>query len=171
MEESTSPSPFPPPGGSSVALSAKLSYPKRSNATISDAQRKALRIFASETSPKPTQKACAAWFHEKFGRIIDRATVSRTLSPRYSYLDNGEAGARSRKSTAHWPLLEEALVEWQRQYAKQGCCIIGPLMRLKTAECWKKIPMYKDQAMPAFSDGWLTGFKRRYSIRWHTSHG
>jgi hypothetical protein len=47
----------------------------------------------------------------------------------------------------------------------------GPLIRLKAAEYWKKLPQYKDQKMPALSDGWLTGFKRRYSIKWHTFHG
>jgi hypothetical protein len=174
MQDSPSPSPslpLTPSVRSSVALSAKLPYPKRSNATISDAQRKALRIFASETRPKPTQKACAVWFQEKFGRIIDRTTVSRTLSSQYNYLDNGEAGTTSRKSTAHWPLLDEALFQWQRRHVEKGFPITGPLIRLKAAEYWKKIPMYKDQTMPAFSDGWLTGFKRRYSIKWHTFHG
>lgn len=47
----------------------------------------------------------------------------------------------------------------------------GSLIRLKAAEYQKKIPIYKDQAMPAFSDGQLTGFKRRYSIRQYTFHG
>jgi hypothetical protein len=47
----------------------------------------------------------------------------------------------------------------------------GPLIRLKAAEFWKKIPVYKDQTIPSFSDGWLTGFKRRHSITWHTYHG
>ncbi|KAJ5976584.1 hypothetical protein N7481_010291 [Penicillium waksmanii] len=174
MQDSTSPSPSlptTPSVRSSVSLSAKLPYPKRSNATISDAQRKALRIFASDTRPKPTQKACAAWFQEKFGRIIDRATVSRTLSSQYNYLDNGEAGTRSRKSTAHWPLLDEALFQWQQRHTEKGFPMTGPLIRLKAAEYWKKIPMYKDQTMPAFSDGWLSGFKRRYSIRRHTFQG
>jgi hypothetical protein len=174
MQDSTSPSPSLPSTPSirsSVALSAKLPYPKRSNATISDAQRKALRIFAFDTRPKPTQKACAAWFQEKFGRIIDRTTVSRTLSSQYNYLDNSEAGTKSRKSTAHWPLLDEALYQWQRRHTEKGFPMTGPLIRLKAAEYWKKMPMYKDQTMPAFSDGWLTGFKRRYSIRWHTFHG
>lgn len=47
----------------------------------------------------------------------------------------------------------------------------GPLIRLKAAEYWKKIPAYKDQTIPSFSDGWLTGFKRRHSIKWHTYYG
>jgi hypothetical protein len=67
--------------------------------------------------------------------------------------------------------LDEALFQWQQRHAEKGFPITGPLIRLKAAEYWKKIPMYKDQTMPAFSDGWLTGFKRRYSIKWHTFHG
>ena len=154
MHNSKSPSLPPAPSvRSSVALSAKIPYPKRANRTISDAQRKALRIFASNTRPKPTQRACAAWFQEKFGRVIDRTTVSRTLSSQYSNLDNGEAGTKSRKSTAHWPLLDEALFQWQRRHTEKGFPMTGALIRLKAAEYWKEIPMYKDQTMPVFSDG------------------
>lgn len=31
--------------------------------------------------------------------------------------------------------------------------------------------VYKIQAMPAFSDSWSTGFKRRHAIKQHTLHG
>jgi hypothetical protein len=148
-----------------------MPFPKRPNKGISDAQKKALRIFASETHPKPSQRVCAAWFEEKFSRTIDRTTVSRVLSSQYDYLDGGDAGIRTRKSTAHWPLLDDALFEWQRQHIENGFPMTGPIIRLKAAEYWRKIPEYKDLPMPVFSDGWLTRFKNRYSIRWHTFHG
>ncbi|KAJ5981088.1 hypothetical protein N7481_008386 [Penicillium waksmanii] len=176
MQYSRSPSPSLPPipissVRSSITLSANIPYPKRPNMGITDAQRKALRLFASDTRPQPTQRACAAWFEEKFGRKIDRTTVSRTLSSRYDYLDNGEAGIKKKTPTAAWPLLDEALFEWQKRHTEKGFPMTGPLLRLKAAEYWRKIPIYKDQPMPTFSDGWLSRFKRRYAIKWHTFHG
>jgi hypothetical protein len=50
--------------------------PKLPNHGISDAQKKALRIYASETQPQSTQNACAKWFASLFGRHINRSTVS-----------------------------------------------------------------------------------------------
>jgi hypothetical protein len=74
---------------SSVALSAQLPIPKQPNKGISDAQKKALRVYASETRPKPSQRACAEWFASQFRRHINRATVSKILSSKYEYLDTG----------------------------------------------------------------------------------
>jgi hypothetical protein len=89
MQDSTPSNPSTP---SSVALSAKLAIPKQPNKGISDAQKKALRIYASETRPKPTQRECAEWFSSQFNRHINRATVSKILSSKYEYLDTGLAG-------------------------------------------------------------------------------
>lgn len=148
-----------------------IPYPRQPNKGITDIQRKALRIFASDTRPRPTQRACAVCFQEKFSRTINRTTVSRILSSQYNHLDHGEARAKVRKLTAHWPLLDEAIFEWQRRHTQRGFPITGPLIRLKATEYWKKIPMYKDHPMPVFSDGWLNRFKHRHSIKWHTFHG
>ncbi|OKP10331.1 CENP-B protein 2 -like protein [Penicillium subrubescens] len=148
-----------------------MPYEKRANKGISDAHKKALRIFASETRPKPSQRVCAEWFLSKFGRPIDRTTVSRVLSSQYDYLDTGEAGIKTRKSTAQWPILDQALFEWQRRHINAGFPISGPLIRMKAVEYWKKIPVYAELPGPLFSDGWLTRFKKRHSIRYHTFHG
>ena len=66
--------------------------PKRTKLGISDAQKQALRAFWSNTSPKPTQTACAKWFEDQFKQVIDRSTISRILSSKYNYLDTGPAG-------------------------------------------------------------------------------
>jgi hypothetical protein len=42
---------------------------------------------------------------------------------------------------------------------------------MKAVEYWKKIPAYTELPVPLFSDGWLTRFKKRHSIRYHTFHG
>ena len=156
---------------SSVALSAKLAIPKQPNKGISDAQKKALRVYASETHPKPTQRACVEWFSSQFNRHINRATVSKILSSKYEHLDTGFAGQNKRPLTSRWPLLDELLYIWQQRHENAGFPITGPLIQSKAVEYWKKIPQYKDLDPPLFSEGWLSRFKQRHSIRYHTSYG
>jgi len=45
------------------------------------------------------------------------------------------------------------------------------LIQIKANELWSKIPEYQDQQIPAFSKGWLTRFKKRHNLRYHTFHG
>ncbi|KAJ5976558.1 hypothetical protein N7481_010265 [Penicillium waksmanii] len=151
----------------SVALSAKMPTTRRARKGISDAQKQALRIYVSETHPTPSQRACVEWFRSKFGHLIDRATVSR----KYQHLDTSPAGLNMRLSTSHWPKLDQALFEWQQRHQDAGFPITGPLLRLKAIEYWRKIPEYTGFPEPLFSDGWLTRFKQRHSLRYHTFHG
>ncbi|KAJ5602026.1 transcriptional regulator family: Centromere protein B DNA-binding region [Penicillium lagena] len=67
----------------SVNHSAKMPTARRARKGISDAQKQALRVYASETHPKPSQKTCVEWFRSQFGRLIDRATVSKIVSSKY----------------------------------------------------------------------------------------
>jgi hypothetical protein len=155
----------------SVALSAKMPTTRRARKGISDAEKQALRVYASETHPTPSQRACVEWFRSHFGRLIDRATVSRILSSKYQHLDTGPAGLNMRTSASHWPVLDEKLFEWQQRHQDAGFPITGPLLRLKAIEYWRKIPEYAGLPVPLFSDGWLTRFKQRHSLRYHTFHG
>ena len=156
---------------SSVALSAKLPIPKQPNKGISDAQKKALRVYASETHPRPTQRACAEWFSSQFKRHINRATVSKILSSKYQHLDTGFAGQNKRPSASRWPALDEALHIWQQRHEDAGFPMTGPLIQNKAVEYWRKLPQYKNLPTPFFSEGWLSRFKQRHSIRYHTSYG
>lgn len=55
MQDSTSPDlPQTSVVRSTVRLPAKIPYPRRRNTCVTDIQRKALRVFASDTHPKPT---------------------------------------------------------------------------------------------------------------------
>lgn len=146
--------------------------PKRPNKGISDAQKKALRVFVADTRPRPSQRACVEWFNSKFDRLIDRATVSKILSSKYDYLDTGLASIQTRPSISQWPILDQALFEWQQQHQDTtGFPITGPLLRLKAIEFWKKIPQYQNLPLPLFSDGWLTRFKKRHHLRYRSFHG
>jgi hypothetical protein len=152
----------------SVTLSAKMPTTRRARKGISDAQKQALRVYASETHPTPSQRACVEWFRSQFGRLIDRATVSRILSSKYQHLDTSPASLSMRTSASHWPILDEKLFEWQQRHQDAGFPITGPLLRLKAIQYWKKIPEYTGLPVPLFSDGWLTRFKQRHSLRYYT---
>jgi hypothetical protein len=119
---------------SSVALSAKLPIPKQPNKGISNAQKKALRIYASKTHPKPTQRACAEWFLSQFKRYINRATVSKILSSKYQHLDIGFASQNKRPSASRWPVLDEALYIWQQRHEDASFPMTGLLIQSKAAE-------------------------------------
>jgi hypothetical protein len=72
---------------------------------------------------------------------------------------------------SQWPILDQALFEWQQRHQDAGFPITGPLLRMKAIEYWKKIPQYQHLPLPLFSDGWLTRFKKRCHLRYHTFHG
>ncbi|KAK9357354.1 hypothetical protein V1504DRAFT_398854 [Lipomyces starkeyi] len=47
--------------------------PKQSHKAITDAQRKSLRDWYQQPSPRPSQNACTNWFKEKYGHRILRS--------------------------------------------------------------------------------------------------
>jgi hypothetical protein len=44
------------------------------------------------------------------------------------------------------------------------------LLILKIREFWDKLPCYAGKKPPKFSNGWLAGFKSRYSIKKRQRH-
>lgn len=128
-----------PSSPSSVALSAKLAIPKQPNKGISDAQKKALRIYASKTHPNLLKEHAPSGF-----RHINRATVSKIFSSKYEYLDTNFAGQNKRRLVSRWPLLDEVLYIWQQRHENAGFPITDPSIQRKAVEFWKKIPQYKD---------------------------
>lgn len=153
------------------ATQAALPPAKRARLGISDAQKQALRAFWSNSSPRPTQSACVDWFLSQFKHKINRTTVSRILSSQYDYLDIGLTKANSRFSSSFWPILDQKLSNWVNKHIESGFPITGPLIQIKANELWSQIPEYQDQQKPAFSEGWLTRFKNRHNLRYHTFHG
>ncbi|KAJ6134766.1 hypothetical protein N7523_001088 [Penicillium sp. IBT 18751x] len=144
---------------------------KRTRKGISDAQKQALRAFSSQTTPRPSQRACVDWFQAKFNHQITRASVSRILSSQYQHLDTGPAGSSMRVSSSQWPVLDQKLSEWVNGHISSGYPITGALIQYKAAEYWTKIPEYRGLPKPHFSDGWVTRFKQRYGLRYYTFHG
>jgi hypothetical protein len=76
-----------------------------------------------------------------------------------------------RISSSFWPILDHKLSNWVRGYIENGYPITGPLIQIKAAELWSHIPEYQHQQRPAFSEGWLSRFKKRHNLRYHTFHG
>jgi len=70
-----------------------------------------------------------------------------------------------------WLILESILYEWQLQITQSSGFIDGDILIAKAAQIWKSIPQYQDLPLPRFSQGWLSQFKARYSIRYHIQHG
>ena len=137
---------------------------------ISFEQRCALRNWAHQQHPKPSQKACIEWFHSKYQRKLSQSTVSESLSSHFSKLDK-LASAGQRLQTGQWPDLEKILYDWQYRIESQGGFTTGDILREKAQEIWKRLPECSDQPCPDFSSGWLKGFKHRYNIKLHVQHG
>ncbi|CRG92946.1 hypothetical protein PISL3812_10042 [Talaromyces islandicus] len=121
--------------------------------------------------PYLAYKDLSRWFEEKYKQRIDISSVGRILSSRYAFLDSISSDAiqkQARRRTELWPELEKAVFEWV-QRAEQHIIISQEAIRIKAREYWPEI--YPDKTMPAFSNGWLAGFKSRTNIKYRHQHG
>jgi NAD(P)-dependent dehydrogenase (short-subunit alcohol dehydrogenase family) len=116
-------------------------------------------------SPALSQKGLCQWFEESFGKPIRQATVSEVLSSRYSHLDEqitpSQALSKKQRLQAY-PALEEALSQW---YFAHENAPGDEAVRSRARSLWRELPQYQSQQEPAFSEGWLANFKRRYGIK------
>ncbi len=53
---------------------------------------------------------------------------------------------------------------------RKTLAITGDILRATAAKLWSQLPQFKDIAMPRWSAGWLSSFKRWYGIKQHTKH-
>ena len=134
-------------------------------------QRRALRAWAHKQHPKPSQKACIAWFHEQYGLKISQSTVSESLSSHFEAIDTSGDSQRSRIRTGQWPDLENLLFLWQQRIEERGGITTGELLRKKAQQIWHQLPQYSTSPCPEFSIGWLQNFKKRHKIKEYTQHG
>jgi len=140
---------------------------------ITDAQRAALRqqyATQKQSGGAVDHKSMARWFQNTFQFPIDLSMVSRYLGPRYKHLDLELLRPDASKTrTSHWPLLEEALFEWEQRAQNGHLVISGDILKEKAAQFWPTL--YPGIEPPKFSTGWLEGFKARYSIKSYKKHG
>lgn len=138
--------------------------PKRRNA-YTDAQRAALRAQA-RSDPRPTQKQLIDWFEEKYGVRMSQSTISLILASDRPDLDDPTTASESARKhrASDFPALEEALYAEHMRQEEQGVIITGDVIRDTARNLWTQLEAYKGKPMPVFSNGWLAGYKARYSI-------
>jgi hypothetical protein len=134
-------------------------------------QRQALRTWAFNQHPRPSQKACIAWFYDKYGQKIGQSTVSESLSAHFETIDDSESSKRARIRTGQWPDLEEVLFKWQLRIEEKGGVTSGELLQQQAQQIWRQLPQYSQLPCPEFSVDWLQKFKNRHNIRDYKRHG
>jgi hypothetical protein len=153
-------------------MDSDSSYKKRRRA-FTDLERRNIRA-RNRTHPGP-QQHLISWIKETTGRTVNQSSISEILSPKFDYLDNPLHKSKHLGSQRHyhgdWPDLEHALFEWQQRMQHKKAIITGDILKSKAQELWKALPQYKEEPMPTWSNGWLSGFKKRHNIKEYVSHG
>lgn len=131
-------------------------------------QRRALRAWALQQHPRPSQKACITWFQAQYGTTISQSTVSESLSSHFEAIDKSTNRTGSRLRSGQWPELENLLFLWQQHIEEEGGTTNGELLRIKAQHLWRQLPQYSSVPCPEFSNGWLQKFKKRHTVRDYT---
>ena len=101
-----------------------IKMPQSSKRLISDVQQKTLRDWTQNQPPRPTQKACIAWFYAEYNHRLSQSTASDILSSQYHYLNSkSNPSNSSRKGTGQWNDIENILYEWQHILNLRGAYI------------------------------------------------
>ena len=131
--------------------------PRQLNTMTVD-QRCDLQKWYQTQYPKPTQKATAAWFLDKYGFRITQSTVSESLSQRFDNIDKADQSATvvQRQQAPAWPKLEAILLEQQRVIKSQGGCTSTKLLQAQARKIWYQIPENIGIDILVFSNGWVT---------------
>ena len=145
---------------------------------LTNEQKQELRKWwADDSYGKRKHSDAKAWVKAKWNKDIKKSTLSDALSSKLAWLDNTTLTKyqvtviKNRKSK--WPTLEAVLLEWQIRYDKysDSGSITGDLLQYKAIEFWGKFPEYTGQECPAWSEGWLAGFKKRSDIKEKRHYG
>jgi hypothetical protein len=105
---------------------------------------------------------------------ISQPQVSKILGKQYTYLDglqdNDNLSVKKHRS-CKLSELEQALFTWQQAMQLPGASLSGLHLKGKALDFWSQLSIYKDLAVPVFSNGWLERFKHRRNIRSYVQHG
>lgn len=159
----------------SGSLSAAPSI-KKSRIAVKDSQRKALRDWYNDDSNgKQSLESCSHWWQEKYGYALNKSTCCEILSSKYARLDQSTSVVawkdKARESYGDWPVLEEALFEWEQRYDAGHNTLTDEILRLKALQFWNRLPCYQGKPVPKFANGWVERFKKRHNIRQISQHG
>lgn len=133
---------------------------KRGNAFLTNAQRQALCLHATAT--KCTQAQLCVWARDTFAldEPLNQSTISRILADRSKFLAiDGSSLAQKRRTYVDHPELEAALAHWLLVASHGGRRVSGDAIKEKGRAFAQELGI---ASKIAFSNGWLTGFKKRH---------
>jgi hypothetical protein len=141
-------------------------------------QRRELRKWWNDDSHGHRKhKDAIAWWKHAYSTELPPSTCSDILSTKWAFLDDRELSKHEanvqKGRKPQWSTLEAALIEWQIRYDlhPDSGSTTGALLRLKATEFWEKLPEYNGLPCPKWTEGWLSGFKKRHSLKERRRHG
>lgn len=152
------------PSATATAMDSTV-IAKHTRQSYTRAQKSELRAIA-RLEPQMSQRDLINWFYEKYGLAMNQSSLSCILSESRPELDSEEAQSsqKRRQRTSMFPDLEDALFHEQQQLQDQGTTVTSDMLKETGKRLWSEMDIYRDQPMPAFSNGWLQGFKTRYQM-------
>ena len=133
-----------------------------------DEDKKELRKH-HQKDPSLKHKDLIEWFLQRTGKRVTQGLISQWLSDKYVHLDDLKLRPQDprsyRQRQAKWPLIEAPLFEFQQKMQRANLPCTEDLLKETARRLWEKIPEYKDLATPAFSNGYIDGFKMRFKIK------
>ena len=155
--------------------------PKQTRNVPTNLMRKTLcDWWADDSYGVRSHEDAITWWLQQYRTKLSSSSCSEYLSDLQAKLDNKEDACLSKyQLTAKrihkpkWAALENVLIEWRIRYDRypDSGPTTGELLRVKATEFWRKLPEYQGVQCPKWSEGWLTGFKKRYGIREKKRHG
>lgn len=139
---------------------SRVKRQKKGNIFLTNEQRQALCIKAA--TDKFTQTQLCYWAKDEFGLTgpLNQSTVSRILSERDKYIAiEGSNLAQKRKTYVEHPQLEAALSHWLLVSSHNNQRLQGDLIKEKGRAFARILGI---ESKISFSNGWLTGFKKRH---------
>ena len=141
--------------------------PTQKRLAITDAERKDLRAHKRalmQKNGKWTTNQMNEFFKEKYGRVLPQASVSRTLSAQYDYLDGDDDSARpaaKRGRPPQWQDLDVPIFDWEQQMLQKKKVVTGEDIKRMALKIFSVLPQYHGVVPPKFSNGWLDSYKAR----------
>ena len=150
--------------------------PSHRRTAITVEQRVAIRE-KHRSEPSLSQQALCNWFNQQYraaGPYLNRSQISQCLSKKYAHLDDPGLAYRPKQSrgrVAQYEELDKALHDWQLRMQAKKLPVSDDLIKESARRLWQNMECYSGKEMPAFSNGWLQGFKMRWNIKKRAHHG
>jgi Tc5 transposase DNA-binding domain/Fission yeast centromere protein N-terminal domain len=146
---------------------SKKKQKRTKRSAINDSQHIEICQYAVQHS-STRHNDIAAFFSSKYNLNIERSTITKILSQQKKWLSS-DASLIVKHRDVKFPLLEKALLYWTNQAIAGGMILSDDILQEKGRDFANYLNIEEDQIN--FSRGWVTGFKKRNSIRMYKLHG